>query len=1164
MNKWLSLVAATFAAASVYGQNNVLAQLGARGTTVNAGTSAYRDYIVRLGADGRFSMTTMPQALVPSPFTQLVYIDPGTGADNAGATGSVTQPYKTLGYAAAAFAGRAAHPVVYLLQPGTYGTVTLDALALPGLTDFAVCGYGQDSTYIPEIEFESAGAGADVTVTVSGVRVGRLAQRNSKAMTVRLRDGARVDVLDMDYPTTCAVTREANSVIGVFEGATPYSETLVATAASISFYFNGTLYTNVNNALNYLLAKDRSAVWVSPSDTNGWSYSARTWTNSPAFGITAADTNKWNVLAIGGTNNYMWTVTALEWSNSVAKAITSVDTQHWNAAYHMTVTSNVNARLRLLEGRSNIWNSAATTINSHVGNSTIHVTSLDKSNWNTAKSEWDSSAAKRITPAMTNAWTKPTLLWSTNTTEDTVRWLELDVTSGHEELVLYEARRTYVAGGWVWYVTGDATVSWYSEELQQYEYETVWTRGTPYAILSWPRYLRLGNLADVPSDVEGYGSITVGAGTFGGCAGVGMGDSSGIVINYGGQPPDTSVFDVYPGPGTYTYGDFYWGVLSIYRVDDPPVPVVTTNELNRFTGTDALTRALYARDNYHVYAEITNGQFRIVQQFPYAVTNTEYMTLTFVEATEGASALPFSMATTAPLDAGYAYDVFGDTIWFYDYTESDDHTLCYPQVRYWDYPTWQPQPDVAVGTPLWQQLPLTLSSTWPGGSGTVILSNIITTAYSNLVLFALDAAPPPGVRLGTDANIWVEFDNTNLLLMTVERHVTAPVTNITFSADFYTRFDDVPNPGVPMTVPWPWTQASEYGTWSTDYDGVYYAVVTFFNTSEQAMCIWQGDSPGGLVDGTVLYPITEDSGTATITIVAGTDIMVTNATPFIASTVDVDSHVTNDQAHVTAQDRAAWNAKVSPTNGAVNNLAVTGTLTLNGSEITNWPAGNGTAAPAYVGTATAMVFSVVSAGSYHVDLTDWAATGTTFNSTIEWDYVPELTVTGRYEFAFSQVGAGWRGTVTWPRPEAWHALETTAPANATEMRYTGANTQIRPRFLASGSVSNTFIIANRTYSEPSLYRVPLNIGAFADGTVLLAYSSGYYSLGTLLSSNTVYSAGPSCATVAVVTTPVPADGTDCIMTFAWKAVPLANRLSCVQVRRMSALEVKAYEAGWRP
>jgi hypothetical protein len=79
MNKWLSIIAAACVAASVYGQNNVLAQLGARGTTVNAGTSAYRDYIVRLGADGRFSMTVMPQGLAPSVFTRLVYIDHGSG-----------------------------------------------------------------------------------------------------------------------------------------------------------------------------------------------------------------------------------------------------------------------------------------------------------------------------------------------------------------------------------------------------------------------------------------------------------------------------------------------------------------------------------------------------------------------------------------------------------------------------------------------------------------------------------------------------------------------------------------------------------------------------------------------------------------------------------------------------------------------------------------------------------------------------------------------------------------------------------------------------------------------------------------------------------------------------------------------------------------------------
>jgi hypothetical protein len=137
-------------------------------------------------------------------------------------------------------------------------------------------------------------------------------------MTVRLRDSARVGrYCKWLNGTACTVTREADSVIGTFQGSQPYSETLVATAAGIGFYFDGNLYTNVNNALNYLLTKDRIAIWVSAWDTNAWSSTAATWTNSVAFGITDADTNAWSSIAA-------------TWTNSPAFGITDADTNAWS------------------------------------------------------------------------------------------------------------------------------------------------------------------------------------------------------------------------------------------------------------------------------------------------------------------------------------------------------------------------------------------------------------------------------------------------------------------------------------------------------------------------------------------------------------------------------------------------------------------------------------------------------------------------------------------------------------------------------------------------------------------------------------------------------------------------------------------------------------------
>jgi len=115
-------------------------------------------------------------------------------------------------------------------------------------------------------------------------------------------------------------------------------------------------------------------------------------------------------------------------------------------------------------------------------------------------------------------------------------------------------------------------------------------------------------------------------------------------------------------------------------------------------------------------------------------------------------------------------------------------------------------------------------------------------------------------------------------LFTVCEITNPAVSTISFSSDFYTRFDDVPNPGVPLTVPFPWTQANEFGTWNATYDGSYYVYVTF--TGAQDPCVWQGESPGELTDGTVCYSYSGDSGTATIHFESGSIEIITNVAPF--------------------------------------------------------------------------------------------------------------------------------------------------------------------------------------------------------------------------------------------------------------------------------------------
>ena len=107
--------------------------------------------------------------------------------------------------------------------------------------------------------------------------------------------------------------------------------------------------------------------------------------------------------------------------------------------------------------------------------------------------------------------------------------------------------------------------------------------------------------------------------------------------------------------------------------------------------------------------------------------------------------------------------------------------------------------------------------------------------------------------------------------------------------------------------------------------------------------------------------------------------------------------------------------KVASTNGTAYNLALTGSPTLNGE-----PLGvGGSSAPTYISVATATNLAV-SAGSYYIDLANWAATGMTWAANVEWDIPPELTVTGRYEFAFVTVGSKLSARQTWPERCEWH------------------------------------------------------------------------------------------------------------------------------------------------
>ena len=199
----------------------------------------------------------------------------------------------------------------------------------------------------------------------------------------------------------------------------------------------------------------------------------------------------------------------------------------------------------------------------------------------------------------------------------------------------------------------------------------------------------------------------------------------------------------------------------------------------------------------------------------------------------------------------------------------------------------------------------------------------------------------------------------------------------------------------------------------------------------------------------------------TLFLVGGHFRLTETGSLYIASgaTAEWDGHrlaTTNDIPDVSglvSQD--ALNADVAPkldrVNGTATNLSVSGTLSLNGDAITAWPSGGASdsiATPITYATAPIAVTSTQSL--YWVEL---AAAGTVSNTfagltfdgstryawtevvnivsnagrTVIWDSrrtwldgTPDLTVTGRYEFALSTVdGVRVRARQTWPECCGW-------------------------------------------------------------------------------------------------------------------------------------------------
>lgn len=159
-----------------------------------------------------------------------------------------------------------------------------------------------------------------------------------------------------------------------------------------------------------------------------------TWTNSAAYGVGAADTQRWNTAGLNGidatnrvkqvedwTNVWNWAVS--DWSNHIARLIVAADTQRWNTAGVNGIDAT--NRVKRLEDSTNVWNWAASDWSNHIArlivaadtqrwnqagvdgvDATNRVKRLEDSTniWNWAVSDWSNHIARLIVAADTQRW----------------------------------------------------------------------------------------------------------------------------------------------------------------------------------------------------------------------------------------------------------------------------------------------------------------------------------------------------------------------------------------------------------------------------------------------------------------------------------------------------------------------------------------------------------------------------------------------------------------------------------------------------------------------------------------------------------------------------------------------------------------------------------------
>ena len=362
---WLGLLllSSAFMASA---QNNVLAQLNARGTTMTAstntvnGTNVYYRYLMLLGVDGRFDAGFMPATSnsVQVVMNNVRFVDAVNGGDNTNVyNGTILRPYKTLTNAVNL---NLTSNMTYVLAPGIYASPSITNVAVTNMT---LLGWDPDQTSLSgQFRIDNDRA---FTLNAYRLKLNEVKQMQYRNLSVGLYD--RVAVLDQvhrQYPTSInswlTLTRDPSVTLAYPISVTNSTEVLACNATNVGYTARAAVtstWLNVHGMVPIRVDQALDLLAGAAAPTGTVAGQMLYWTSSSNWALVTSGTT--NQILYGGAHpafgNYMVTFGTNNIPADFVPATNNVyslgtDLLRWNTGWFGTAVVISNVTLTVTNG----------------------------------------------------------------------------------------------------------------------------------------------------------------------------------------------------------------------------------------------------------------------------------------------------------------------------------------------------------------------------------------------------------------------------------------------------------------------------------------------------------------------------------------------------------------------------------------------------------------------------------------------------------------------------------------------------------------------------------------------------------------------------------------------------------------------------------------------